>query len=372
MEWNLFIAACPDSAVDPLSYAKYPFLRDAAEHVKDLGVTLDELLVHQAYRRARARGKARVLDALEHGIIQLRPMATEEDRLEEILSYPMARMYVSGVGDKFLTKRYALAEGVAMYERLEREDLDVVEEVAYQLGVTASREDHTLRMHFTDYLRFTSRMRSKEWKLVNTEVRRGHVSLPQVKFARVLQQALQDRLESELPLPVNEDILRALGEDIRELRDRAAVMRDQYKAEDFGKVSVDNFPPCMKHFIGMAQAGENMPHSARFALTAFLHHIGLSSEEILALFATSPDFDVSKTKYQVDHITGETSGTEYTPPECTTMKSYGICFEPDSLCNHPKEYVKHPLTYYRIKNRPMRGAPKGGPSSRSSGPAAPR
>jgi len=353
--------------VDPLSYAKFPFLRDAAEHVKDQGVTLEDLLVHQAYRGARARGKARVIDSLEHGIIQLRPMATAEDQLEEVLSYPMARMYVSGVNDRFLTKRYALAEGVTMYERLEREDLDVVEEVAYQLDVRASRDEESLRMHFSDYLRYTSQMRSKEWKLVNTEVKHGYVTLSQIKFARVLQQALQDRLTEELPLPVDETILRALAEDVGDLKGRTAIMRERYKAEDFGKVSIENFPPCMKHFIGMAQAGENMPHSARFALTSFMHHIGLSAEEILALFSASPDFDASKTKYQVDHITGETSGTEYTPPECATMKSYGICFEPDDLCENPKAKVKHPLSYYRLKNRPMR--PRGAPSSRSSGPS---
>ena len=179
-----------------------------------------------------------------------------------------------------------------------------------------------------------------------------------MRVAWVLQQALQDKLESELPLPVDETILQPLQSDIRELKERTAIMREQYKAEDFGAVSVDNFPPCMKHFIGMAQAGENLPHSARFALVSFLHHIGLSSDEILNLFAVSPDFDASKTRYQIDHITGESSGVEYTPPECTTMKSYGNCVEPDSLCNNPKTKVKHPLTYYRIKNRPMK-APKG-------------
>jgi len=363
--------------MDSLHLAKYPFLRDAAEHVKDHGVTLEDLLSHEAFRQARARGKARAMDALEDGVVRIRPMGSEEERLEEILSYPMARMYVSGVGDRFLTKRYALAEGVAMYERLEREELEIVEEVAFQLGVALDTAHEGLRMHFTDYLRYTSRMRSKEWKLVNTEVKEGYVSLGQVRFARVLQQALQDRIEAELPLPVNDTIVKALGQDLRELRDRTAIKKDQFKAEDFGKVSVENFPPCMKHLIGMAQAGENMPHSGRFSLTAFLHHVGLTPEDILALFAASPDFDQSKTKYQVDHITGETSGTEYTPPECATMKSYGICFEPDSLCNHPKGYVKHPLSYYRIKNLPPRGKRKGGepsqsPASRSPPPAEPQ
>ena len=112
-------------------------------------------------------------------------------------------MFVSSVGDKFLT-RALRARGVAMCERLERERSDIVEEVAYQLGVPVTTDvdesdELTVRMHFSDYLRFTSRMRSKEWKLVNTEVKDGHVTLNQVKFARVMQQALQDRIEAELP-----------------------------------------------------------------------------------------------------------------------------------------------------------------------------
>lgn len=363
--------------MDTLHYAKYPFLRDAAEHVRDRGVTIEDLLSHEAFRQARARGKARVIDALEDGVVRLRPMGSDEERLEEILSYPVARIFVSGVGDKFLIKRYALAEGVAMDSRLEKEEMEVVEEVAFQLGVRLNTEGGSIRMHFSDYLRYTSRMRSKDWKLINTEVRKGYVELSQIKLARVLQQALQDRIEGELPLPVDRYITSALGEDLEELKVRTAIKREEFKAEDFGKISVENFPPCINHLIGMAQAGENIPHLGRFALTAFLHHIGLSADDILALYAASPDFDQNKTKYQVDHITGQTSGTEYTPPECATMKSYGLCYEPDSLCTNPRANVKHPLSYYRIKNlprKPVRGEKDVSPSSssRSSPPSAPQ
>ena len=136
--------------MDVLHYARYPFLKDAAEHVRDRGVTLEDLLTHEAYRQARARGKARVLDALEEGVIGLRPMGTEEDMLEEILSYPVARMFVSGVNDRFLTKRYALAEGVAMDARLERESMEVVEEVLPARGQAQHRggrdQDALLRL----------------------------------------------------------------------------------------------------------------------------------------------------------------------------------------------------------------------------------
>jgi len=122
-----------------------------------------------------------------------------------------------------------------------------------------------------------------------------------------------------------------------------------FKAEDFGRIRVTKLPPCIRQLLAKVQAGENLPHSGRFALTAFLHALGMSPEEILHMFSTSPDFDESKTRYQIEHITGKISGTEYTPPECSTMKSYGICFGEDNLCK--KEWMTHPLKYYRIKDR---------------------
>jgi DNA primase large subunit len=336
--------------------ARFPFLDQAASYVREKGIVLPDLLSEVVYEEARERGRQRVLDALEGREIVERSMGTDLEQMHEILSYPLARMLVSCVADGFLIRRYALAEGVTMNRRLQEEDPESVLLVARQLGVRAAIVESALRMHFTDYLRFTSRMRSKEWKLVNTEVRAGFVFLPKTKFCRVMQQALQDRLEEELPLPVSEKIIEALKPDARRMRELVDVWRERYKAEDLGRISIVKFPPCMKRLVAIAQAGENMPHTGRFALTAFLHFIGLSPEEILNLFSASPDFDPAKSRYQIEHITGEISGTEYTPPECSTMRSYGLCVDQDDLCRHPK--VSHPLTYYRIKSRRKKPKPE--------------
>jgi len=87
----------------------------------------------------------------------------------------------------------------------------------------------------------------------------------------------------------------------------------------------------MRKLLAMAQGGENVPHQGRFALTTFLHTLGMSADDIMKVFSVSPDFDPRKSRYQVEHITGVISGTEYTPPECRTMKTYGICF-PRTTC----------------------------------------
>jgi DNA primase large subunit len=341
--------------MDALHFARFPFIKGATDYVGSNGVDLQELLTSEAYAPARFRGKQRILDALNEGEITNCSTSGEQERLIEVLSYPVARMLVSCVGDGFLIRRYALAEAVTMNRRLQHESPEFIVSVAEELGVPASITNGAIRTHFSSFLKFTSRMRSKEWKLVNTEVKEGYVFLTKQRFSRVLQQALQEKIEDELPLEISENILKALRPTLVDVKNLMEKRKQHYKAEDLGKITIVKFPPCMRRLVGVAQAGENMPHTGRFALTAFLHAIGLSQDDILSLFSSSPDFDPSKTRYQIEHITGEISGTEYTPPECSTMRSYGICFEPDALCNSGK--LKHPLSYYKAKSMKRRRVP---------------
>jgi len=51
------------------------------------------------------------------------------------------------------------------------------------------------------------------------------------------------------------------------------------------------FPPCIKKMLSLVAKGTNLGHSARFALVSFLLQINMSSDQVIALFNTSPDFD---------------------------------------------------------------------------------
>ncbi|MBR2093020.1 MAG: DNA primase, partial [Candidatus Methanomethylophilaceae archaeon] len=116
---------------------------------------------------------------------------------------------------------------------------------------------------------------------------------------------------------------------------RGEGMRDEY------------LPPCVKHLLDASLKGINLPHSGRFALVTFMSALGLDYDAIIKIFSESPDFDESKSEYQIKHITGELNGNDpYTPPECKTMKTNGLCYEPDKLCDK----IHHPLNYYRIKS----------------------
>ena len=335
--------------MDGLRAARYPFLKDASRFAEENSEGIDMLLSSEKYVEARKRGLNRVLGALQNHTIPDYRLKDDYACLVEVLSYPYARMLVSCIDDRLLTKRYALSEAVRMNRLLGQEGQETVNTVALALGVNSGLDDDGLKIHFADYLKFSTRIKSPEWKLVNTEMRNGYVILSHEKFDRALQNALQDKIESELPLNVPDEYRELMKRDIDHITILLNETKNKFNPGFSGELNKDHLPPCIRTLLANAQNGANLPHSGRFAMVSFLHAIGMNSDQILTLFSQSPDFDESKSSYQIRHITGELNGTDgYTPPECSTMKTNGICFEPDNLCGNEK--VNHPLTYYRIKS----------------------
>lgn len=345
-------------SMDSERIAKFPFLKEAQQYVEDSGADIEDLITSPSYEPARARGMGRIMDTLKHSEVSYVPMvrASEYDRVMEVLSYPYARMIVSAVGDRFLTKRYALSEAVRMNKILVGEDRETVVDVSEQLNVQSSADiDGIIRMKFTDYLRLANRLKSVEWKLINTDIHSGMVSLPQDKFSRLMQNALQDKIESELPLITPDEFKPYLRGDITRATLALADAKARFSPSG-GELKRDSLPPCIGHIMQMSRQGLNLPHSARFALVTFLNALGLQYEDIIKIFAESPDFDESKSEYQIKHIMGR--GEEgYSPPECSTMKTNGLCYEPDSLCQ--QDWMTHPLKYYRAKTRDQKKAGTG-------------
>lgn len=339
--------------MDPILAARFPFLSDASALAAENGADIESLIASPLFVNARKRGLERVEDAIRGSEVSYMSLISPYEQLMEIMSYPYARMIVSCVDDRFLTKRYALAESVRMNRLLGSEEQSTVLRISQSLGVKSILVDDKLKMHFSDFLRFSTRIKSQEWKLINSEIYGGYVFLPHEKFDRLLQNALQDRIEAELPLQLPDEIRKAVSKDVDYVRMILAEMKNKYSPQLSGELVMEQLPPCIRTLLSNAQNGVNLPHSGRFAMVSFLHAIGMNSDQILTLFSQSPDFDESKSSYQIRHITGELHGSDgYTPPECSTMKTNGICYEPDGLCNSGK--INHPLLYYRIKSNTKR------------------
>jgi DNA primase large subunit len=330
--------------------AFYPFISEASTFVESLGVSLKSLLNSRAYRAARVRGIERAKQALE-GEIRKSPLSGEAQILSELLSYPFARMLVACVDDQLFTRRYALAEAKAAYFSLRNENPVFLLELAEDFEISAEYRASYFSMHFTDYIRFSNSLKDPAWKLTNRQFRAGKVRITREEFARLLEEAIRERIERSFPIPeIPDEVSSFCAPYAAEIKDQFEVQKKKFGATDFGAVETELFPPCISHALANVQGGVNLAHSMRFAMTSFLLSVGMPVDEILNLFNISPDFDAEKTLYQIEHIAGAT-GNVYKPPACDTMRTYGNCIGKDRLCDK----INHPLGYYErkiyLKNR---------------------
>jgi DNA primase large subunit len=300
----------------------------------------------------------RLVAALEEAEVDLPEPATDADALNQLLSYAVARVMISVLEDDHVLRRHALAEAERSSRFLAREDPDVLLRAAGALDVplepVGGGDEALFELHFADYLRWATEIKNKEWKLINQPLEDGTIVLPQERAARLLEEAVKDHVEADLPLPVPEDLADPLEEHLEPVREAAEERRSAFgDVDEFGEVDMDAFPPCMQTIIDQLQSGEHVSHSGRFAACAFLSNVGMDADEIIEVFSKTPDFDEEIARYQIEHITGEgsASGEEYTTPNCGTMKTHGICYDPDKWCKHTRDdgtqSVTNPLSYYR-------------------------
>jgi len=329
--------------------AKYPFLQDTRRFIKENGPSVNELLHDPPYERARIIGIERLDNALKHRDVGSRSLASESDCIMEILSYPLARMVAVCIGDPYFKKRYALGEASHMYTHLLNESTSFLLSVAKELDVTVqyNMEKNTIKIFFKDYLH-NAPTRYKEWKMVNRGIRNGFLTVSHKDLARLLLESLRERINKELlSRECDKNVSDVFFSDIIRFQHTLATQKKKMEAAPVGKVSVEKLPPCMKEILAAIQSGENVPHMGRFALVAFLSSLKLSTTDILKLFSTAPDYQEDKTRYQVEHITGASSSTEYKCPGCEKLRTYGICpvDKMDDLCGK----IRHPLRYYSTK-----------------------
>ncbi len=224
-----------------------------------------------------------------------------------------------------------------MLEDLEDSRYDVLQFLASDLGVKAEFGENC-RIRISSYLRGAVRIRDEKWRLLNRELERGWVLVSSRELIRLLEEFLREKLEEPLPVELPEYIL----EEVRKIQVKSEVERIDVSLP----VRLECIPPCMKKILSDLQKGVNVPHTARFAITAFLLNIGMDVDSIVELFSSAPDFDEEKTRYQVEHIAGQRGkGSEYICPSCETMKTYHNCY---ADCK-----VLSPLTYYYRKVRKL-------------------
>ncbi|MDY7082119.1 MAG: DNA primase large subunit PriL, partial [Halobacteria archaeon] len=202
-------------------------------------------------------------------------------------------------------------------------------------------------MEMSNYLELASGMSDEEWKLVNRAVNDGWVEVTREDVLELARVAVQQRVEENLPLEISDEILALIEEPVEGVEEK---LSNTELTTDIEVVEEGEFPPCMKALLADVREGEHLAHHSRFAITTFLSNIGMDVDEIIETYDVNPGFGEEMTRYQTNHIQGNTGPIEYTTPSCATMVTYGDCQNRDELC----ETISHPLGYYRKRIEAIR------------------
>ncbi len=333
---------------------RYPFLPTASSILED--VDLDSLLNDYFYAEARALAINRLETSATRGVIELEGPPIN-DETDIVLGYVISRLVLAATDNQALVNYVALSEAFRAETYLSSETDEDLVEIVNTLGVVKVKlQGIKFSMNFIDYVRAASKLREGNWKLSNRGVSNGIVELDRETLIRLMRNVIQQHLE-ELPKAPSE-IKEKFEGTIEDLKSQVSktfterigglntVVNDRQAEamKELGRFDLSKAPPCFNLNLMDLQAGVNLAHPSRFFITTFLSSLNQDPEAVMRLFATAPDFKEAFTRYQVEHISGKTSGTQYSSPKCDTLVSSGVCPGPNALCRQ----IRHPLSYYRV------------------------
>jgi len=313
--------------------AKYPFLADAGQYLKDKGFTLQQfgtdpdlkLSVEKALDRVQvsADGKIYKSDLIDGE-------ASKDYVLErEVFSFLLAIVLLKLTGMNTLIKRFSLAEARRAEKYLEKDLANITDESKKELAIRIiddlfsiqiKKLDDYFIIPISNYLTHSINFHEREWKLINRHVENGYVFLTPHETVRLIRKELGNYINSKI-------INAKTPSMIPGFEDQVSKLINLSKKFVIHSVTTGEYPPCIKHAIDVLEKGENLPHSGRFMLATFLLSRNQSVEQIAPLFKNAPDYNEKVTLYQLNHLAGSSgSGTQYSCPSCEKLKTQNLCF----------------------------------------------
>ncbi|MFX1411331.1 MAG: hypothetical protein ACFFA6_13355 [Promethearchaeota archaeon] len=300
--------------------------------------------------------------------------------------YLTLRMLLKVLNDKSISYRVANLYSKITYNELEIENKsnlylickDLNLDIKYEHEPTVFRKiaikdqvetlQTNFRIHFSDYLKLSSRLKDDFRKLINNPLKDGYVYIRPKNLSRLMQEYVRMKIlefegDNENINKLKEDLLKI--QEFKGLYD--SIIADwELKKEKFeysfeaafkkGEDISRNFPPCMNEILLKAEIGQNLQHTERLIIVFFLLALNYPKEFIINIFSKQPDYDDKKTTYQVDFAKKK----GYVPHACLTIKSLNLCMAQkhnDKLCldgyiskkNNTQKQISHPLFYVQFK-----------------------
>ena len=313
--------------------AKYPFLTDAGQYIKDHGFQLEQfgtdpdlrMLVEKAFERIRVAADGQVYSSE-----LINDQVSNDATLpREVFSFLLAIVLLKLCGMTTLVRRFALAEARRAERYLERDLANTHDEskkelairILYDLfSVKVKKQDDFFVIPIFDYLKHSIHFHERVWKLVNRHIEDGMVFLTPHETVRLIRAQLTIYIRSKINSTKMPDMIPGFEEPVSKL------VTISKKFHTFA-VTTGEYPPCIKHAIKILEKGENLPHSGRFMLATFLLSKGQTVEQIAPLFKNAPDYSEKVTLYQLNHLSGSSGrGVQYTCPSCEKLKTQSLCF----------------------------------------------
>ena len=344
---------CGHITIGVADIAKYPFLPQARELISAFGFDFETITNIPSIRE---RAKQRVSASFDFKARFSRPLT--HDPQTEIASFALALAYASGIGDNKMIERFALYEADQINEYLKAETheeviLEIARSFNWEIQVEEKNSQRTISVHVNKFLENSTRGRlhhDQKWKLVNRMLVNGWVRVSPFELARLLQEEVRIRIEENAKRELA-NFPQQMQMDINELK--AEFLKRKSTLEEFDQIvraQESEYPPCINGLLKRAATGQHMSHVERFTLVTYLLHQGVSVDSIANLFSGMPDFNVEKTKYQVENLAGKKYGENkpYVTYNCSSLQTHGVCSgSVDQIC----KTIRNPLTYHLRKQR---------------------
>lgn len=305
--------------------AKYPFLTEAGNYLREKGFTLEQFDKDEDLRPILNIAVSRIKTAADGKIFNSDFSIKNLDI--EVFSFLVAVILLKQSAMSTLIRRFSLAEARRAEKFLEK-DL-VSDKTNEQLAIKIIRDLFSMEIQksddyfvipVSDYLKHSIHFHEQEWKLVNRLVDGGNVFLSAHETVRLIRKELDNHIYSKIHSANIPLVPESFKKPVEELVTLAKKFTVQF-------IQTTEYPPCIKHAMDVLNKGENLPHSGRFMLATYLLNKGQTIEEIAPLFKNAPDYNEKITLYQLKHLAGNFgSGTKYACPSCEKLKSENLCF----------------------------------------------
>ena len=201
--------------------AKYPFLNEASDYIKELGISIDDI-ASPDFSPVLERAEKRLEEALSKGRVS-NEFGNEN---AEILSFPVSNLILSLTGEERAQRRFALAEAKRAYELLRQESpekLDYIARTTFgwklnKIDAQPGKRFYDFGISLADYLRNSVHLKEPKWKLPNRILDHGLVYATREELARLLEEEVRtrivdrsSRLSGDIPKPLLPKVERTRG-----------------------------------------------------------------------------------------------------------------------------------------------------------------